>query len=85
MAVKKKENKNTSAVKNTAESVLQEDKKEDAILSKEGVPQRVITLMQRLGVNVLYENSNNEYFTEKGLAVASENGDKTKIKEYKIK
>lgn len=77
MATKKKENKNTSAVNTTAESVLQEQRAKQQ-------DNKPVELMKKLGVKVLFENSKKEYFTEKSYALASEEGKAEKIKEHKL-
>lgn len=79
MATKKTTNsKNTSAVDNTAEGVQKNDNKQ----SKEK-DSKALKLMATLGVSTLWKNSREEYFTEEGLALASEDGNKENIKEYK--
>lgn len=78
MATKKTNNsKNTSAVDNTAEDVLKNGQ------GKEKKDSKVLKLMTTLGVSTLWKNSREEYFTEKSLALASEDGNKENIKEYK--
>lgn len=71
MAGKRTDKNNPSAAK-TAGGVAVEKKDVKAL-----------GLMEELGVKVLWENSKGEYFTEKSLAEASENGKTENIKEYK--
>lgn len=40
-------------------------------------------LMERYGVNAIFENSRGEFFLEMQLAINSEGGDKDKVKTHK--
>ena len=39
-------------------------------------------VMEKIGAKVLYENSRGEFFTNENYALASEKGDKSKIKTH---
>lgn len=77
----KETKKNIPSAAETAEKNVAEKKAKKT--PKQEKDCKAAELMKQLGVEKLWKNSKGEYFTEKSLALASENGRQENIKEYK--